>query len=353
MKNKFLIIIFLFVFIITGCSSNQNTKIDDNYEIDETILEENKNKMIACLENELGGYITTENDELIDLSLDEITDKQDKIQYYKGIKANDNNMYVIYQNTPSEFEVIKDFDLYFSKKFPIYQKYLFNDEIYVFIHNANNDINFKEIQNKCNINNYEVDNVKNIPNKNINKIKETKKIIIKSGEKELGTITNKNSIDDIIEIISTSEQYSYKGINNGYLCDGQSFDFNLFNDKEKLIDTIYVWNSGTRLIPKSIHSGCSYYSTTSNKDIREIIEKETDYKFYGYTDYEDECAEALELIYEDNNYKYYLNCIKSDKVLIHFDITNLTMTVKYALNNNYINPDQLVLYNDLLIKEKK
>ena len=39
--------------------------------------------------------------------------------------------------------------------------------------------------------------------------------------------------------------------------------------------------------------------------------------------------------------------------MIHFDISNLTMTVKYALNNNYINPDQLVLYNDIMIKEKK
>ena len=145
------------------------------------------------------------------------------------------------------------------------------------IHNTLNDIDFTEIERKCNVNYQEPDKIINIPTKTINKINDTKKIIIKSGEKILGTITNEKSINDIIETITTSVQYSYKDTDVAYLCDGYSFEFNLFNNKDKLIDTIYVWHSGTRLIPKSIHSGCSYFNTTSSKDLRKIIENETNY----------------------------------------------------------------------------
>ncbi len=359
MKNKLFIIVFLFVFFISGCSNKNNNTLDNiigqdnNNEVDETIIQENKNKMISCLENELSGYITSEKNELSDLILSEITDKDDRIQYYKGIKTSNNDMYVIYKNTPSEFEVLKDFDLYFSKKYSVYQRYSFNNGINVLIHNALNDVNFKEIEKKCNVSNYEPDKIIDIPTKTINKINNTTIIIIKSGNNKLGTIEDKDTITDVLDIIGTSHQYSYKDINEGYLCDGYAFEFEMYNDKGKKLDTIYVWHDGTRLIPKSIHSGCSYFSTTSDKDLRKIIEEETNYKFYGYSDYEDECAEELELIYEDKDYRYYLRCIKSDKVLIHFDISNLTMNVKYALNNNYINVNQLVLYNDLMIKEKK
>ena len=283
MKKRLFVIIFVFAFITCGCSNRNNASVDNtieqdnNNEVDQTIILENKKKMITCLENELGGYIASEKNELSDLPLKDITDREDRIQYYKGIKTSDNNMYVIYENTPSEFEVLKDFDLYFSKKYPIYQRYQFNNGITVLIHNTLNDIDFKEIERKCNVNYQEPDKIINIPTNTINKINDTKKIIIKSGEKRLGTITNEKSINDIIETITTSVQYSYKDTDVAYLCDGYSFEFNLFNNKDKLIDTIYVWHSGTRLIPKSIHSGCSYFNTTSSKDLRKIIENETNY----------------------------------------------------------------------------
>ena len=326
----------------------------DNPNNDELVWQANKQKMISCIENELGGYLATEKNELIDLPLTDITDKLNKIQYYKGLKTNTDKMYVLFDNTPSEYEVLKDFDLYFASKYSIYQRHFFNNGVTVLINSPNNDIDFKTVEKKCSFESFEVDKINHIPSKTINKLNDTTKIIIKSGSNNLGTIEDKNTIKDILEIISTSEQRSFKNIDTAYLCDGHAFDFVMYNDKNKLIDTIYVWHDGTRLIPKSIHRGCSYYSTNTDKDLRKIIEESTNHKYYSYTDYGEECSNnTKELIYEDNEYKYYLRCPKSDKLLIHFDITNQTMNIKYALNNNYITPNQLVLYNDLMLKEKK
>ena len=63
-----------------------------------------------------------------------------------------------------------------------------------------------------------------------------------------------------------------------------------------------------------------------NEALGRIIEENTDYVFYNISDFSDTCDQALEAIYEDEQYTYYLSCIKSDQVIINFDITNLTMT---------------------------
>jgi len=306
-------------------------------------------EVYACLENELGAYIMTEKDNASDILLADITDKEEQVEYFKGVRANEENMYVIFKGYENyEWEVMKDFELYFSKKFLVYQKYFIMDKgIYIFIHNNSNNVNFDEIINKCNkvINK---EDGKTINSKTLNSLNKTNKIVIKSGDIEIGTISNKDSIDDILDVISNSKQSG-----DAFLCDSNSFNFEMYDNK-KLIDTVYVWHDGSRLIPKSIHSGCSYYWDSNSKvDLREIIEKETDYVFYDILDYSDVCAEALELIFEDEEYKYYLNCIKSDRVFIHFTLSNLQMTLKYALNNNYITPGKLEGFDGLFIKEKK
>lgn len=317
----------------------------DNGENDTTDYSE----VYACLENELGAYIMTEKDNASEIPLTDITDKKEQVEYYKGIKANEKNMYIIFKgNVTYEWEVMKDFQLYFSKKFPVYQRYFMMDKsIYIFIHNNANDVKFDEIINKCN-NGINKEDGKTIKSKTLNSLNKTNKIVIKSGDTEIGTINNKDSIDNILNVISNSKQSG-----DAFLCDGNSFDFEMYNNN-KLIDTVYVWHDGSRLIPKSIHSGCSYYWNTNDKiDLREIIEKETDYIFYDISDYSDNCDSALELIYEDDKYNYYLSCEKSDKFFIHFTLSNLQMTLKYALNNNYITPDKLEGFTDLFIKKEK
>ena len=146
-----------------------------------------------------------------------------------------------------------------------------------------------------------------------------------------------------------SKQYG-----ENFLCDGHLFELEMLDEEGKLIDTIYLWGDGKRLLPKSLEGGCGYYSIADfNIDFRKIIEENTNYKFYGIYDYSVEGKENLTQIYEDEKYKYFINWENSDKVLIYFTLNNLYMKLEYALNNNYITPKQLEEYDGLLIRETK
>ena len=209
----------------------------------------------------------------------------------------------------------------------------------------------------CNSNNQKKENnpntklSENISSNIINELIKTDKIIIKNnGSTEiLGTITDTDTIDEIINILKTS-----KITGDAFNCDGYGFNFLMFNNN-KLIDTIHIWTQNERLIPSSISQGCSYYTvTSSNNPLKNIIEKYTDHIFYTIYDYSEECDTALELIYEDNKYKYYFECIKSDNVFIEFQTSNRKITLKEALNNNEINIEEILnIYPHILIKKEK
>lgn len=193
----------------------------------------------------------------------------------------------------------------------------------------------------------------NIDQEVIENLTKTNKIIIKNNNEPnniLGTITDIDTINEILTTIKSS-----KLIGDAFNCDGYGFNFLMYNN-DKLIDTIYIWtHNQERLIPKSIHSGCSYYTVSSNDNIlKNIIEKNTDYIFYTIYDYSENCDTALELIYEDNKNQYYFDCIKSDQVFIEFKTSNLKITLKEALRKNYIDIEEIVnSYPDLLIKKEK
>ena len=78
-----------------------------------------------------------------------------------------------------------------------------------------------------------------IDNDIINKLLSTNKIIIKidGSNKILGTITNTDTINEVLEIIKNA-----KIIGNGFNCDGYGFNFQMFNNN-KLIDTIHIWTN--------------------------------------------------------------------------------------------------------------
>ena len=307
-------------------------------------------EIVSCLENLLGGYLVTENDNLIDIPLSDINNiNTEKIEIFKGKYASNHkdNMYFIVfpKNGTYESEVMNVFDEYFNKRFTIYQTFSSPLIPSIYIHTENNDIDIKTLTNACITNNNEIDS-NSIPSNIIKKLDKTNKIVITSGNKDIGIINDSNKIKEILSTISGANKYG-----DVCLSDSHGFEFKMYNNN-KLIDTIEVWSDGKRILPKSM-KGC-YYTISNNIDLRNIIEKESDYIFYSILDYSDTCAEELELIYENNEYKYYLSCIKSDKVMIKFMINNKVMNLKYALENNIISADKVANeYPDILIKEKK
>ena len=124
----------------------------------------------------------------------------------------------------------------------------------------------------------------------------------------------------------------------------------MYDSDNKLIDTIYVWGDGNRLIPKDT-KGC-YYSISNETDLRKIIEEETEYIFYGILDYRDNDNQKEQLIYKDDKNSYYLKSDDNNEIAIKFMLNNQIMTLKYALENKYISAEQVAKeYPDILIKK--
>ena len=344
MKKKLLSILICGVMVlgVVGCGKK-------NQETDNKATEDYDKELVQCLESQLGGYLVTETDELIEIPLSEIkSSDKEKIAYYKGEYASNhqNNIYVMVfpKNGTYESSVMKDFDKYFYSKFSVYQTYESPLTPTIYIHNQDNDVDFKDIVNQCIVKDNTNDG-KSIPNETLNKINNTTKIVIKSNQKELGTINNKEKLDKILNAISSSKQY-------GEVClsDGHAFDFEMYDNDNKLIDTIYVWGDGRRLIPKSMN-GC-YYSISNNIDLRKIIEEETDYIFYGILDYRDNDNQKEQLIYKDDKNSYYLKSNDTNEIAIKFMLNNQIMTLKYALENKYISAEKVASeYPDILIKK--
>lgn len=219
-----------------------------------------------------------------------------------------------------------------------------NRDIYI------GDKDMKYQSNYCKNNNDYQEFSKNINEDIINKISHTNKIIIKQKSKNniLGTITNKDTINEIIDI--TKNAYNNDNIS---LCDGYGFELKMFQDN-KLLETIYFWHNSERILPSSISNGCLYYHVNPNTSIKKIIENNSNYKFYTIFDYSETCDNKKELIYEDTNYKYYLKCAKNNQIFIEFQTTNKKTTLKEALDKKEISIDEILnSYSDLLIKNKK
>ena len=327
---------------VVGCGKKEQ-------ESDKKTTEDYDKELVQCLESQLGGYLVTETDDLIEIPLSEIkSNDKEKIAYYKGVYASNhpNNIYVMVfpKNGTYESSVMKDFDKYFYHKFSVYQTYESPLTPTIYIHNQDNDVDFKDIVNQCIVKN-DYKDAKSIPNETLNKISNTTKIVIKSSQKELGTISDKNKLTEILNAIKSSKQY-------GEPCeaDNYAFEFEMYDNDNKLIDTIYVWRDGNRLIPKSIN-GC-YYSISNGIDLNKIIEEETEYIFYGILDYRDNNNQKEQLIYKDDKNSYYLKSDDTNEIAIKFMLNNQIMTLKYALENKYISAEKVAKeYPDILIKK--
>lgn len=320
-----------------------------NQEADKKTVKGYDKELVQCLENQLGRYLVTESDNLIEIPLSEIkSSDKEKIAYYKGVYASNHpgNRYVIVfpKNGTYESSVMKDFDKYFYENFSVYQIYESAVTPTIYIHNQDNNVNFKDVVNKCIIKNNTEDS-KSIPNNALKKINNTSKIVIKSNQKELGIINDKGKLTEVLNAISSSKQYGEVCLSDAY-----AFEFEMYDNDNQLIDTIYVWRDGYRLIPKSLN-GC-YYSISNEIDLRKIIEEETEYIFYDILDYRDNDNQKERLIYKDDKNSYYLKSDDTNEILIKFMLNNQIMTLKYALENKYISVRKVAKeYPDILIKK--
>ena len=341
------IIIILLLVILGIIIFTKDTAPQPNRE--EEKITEQEQTFISCLENELGARIASESREFTDIPLSDITDKTEEITYFKGIQSGNDSYIIVKTNITYDRDIMQEFDLYFSKKYATFQLFDLANGIYIYLFNNENNTSESELLTACQVQNLEGMKTEDFPSKTIDELNKTASVIIKNGSSELGQITNHDVIEQILNYISMSKQYD-----ENFLCDGHLFELEMLDEEGKLIDTIYLWGDGKRLLPKSLEGGCGYYSIADfDIDFRKIIEENTNYKFYGIYDYSVEGKENLTQIYEDEKYKYFINWENSDKVLIYFTLNNLYMKLEYALNNNYITPEQLEEYDGLLIRETK
>ena len=185
----------------------------------------------------------------------------------------------------------------------------------------------------------------------IKKLLRTDKIVTKTNTGSTIVITNEQVISEILSIFSKS----YGDLDGAFTCEGASTYLEMYDSKDKLIDTVDIWISGS-IMPRSMTNGCAKYSLTKedSKALNIIIEEQKGTKFFTIYDYTEVCADAIQVIYEDDKYSYYFGCIKSHNVYIEFLTTDVKVTVKEALDNGLITIDELLgQFPDLLGKWKK
>ncbi len=326
----FLVVTSLAVFTVLIYEKNKEETNQNEGIMQDEINEE----LLTCLNNELGAHILTEQDDLVELPLSDIIDTDENIDYYAGYYASNNpdNKYVlaVWKGKTYSSDTTKYFEEYFYKNYDVYQSYDISSEgISIYFRNSLNDINFNEITDRC-IEKNNLDVRSTMPDDITEKIKDTKEIIVKkSNDDYLGIIEDSDAINKIIDIVASGKQYGDVG-----MCDYHSIELELRSADNEVIDTIYVWASGSRLIPESISGGCSYYMV--EEDLREIIEDKTEYRFYSIMHNSVETEDDYIPIYSNDNYTYYLSHLNKDDILISFDLTNQTMSLEYALQNGYI-----------------
>ncbi len=137
--------------------------------------------------------------------------------------------------------------------------------------------------------------------------------------------TQKDNIDNVDKPIINSNIENQIPTENNKSNDDKDNNFNDITDNE--VQKENVVDNNNEIIAE-------------NKDIK-IIDKSNG----------SSCAEAIEYYYEDNDYKYYFNCIMSNKIFVIVDGNEYT--IKEALNNKIVTMNQLIDAGFKPLKESK
>lgn len=92
-------------------------------------------------------------------------------------------------------------------------------------------------------------------------------------DKIVGTITDSETINELIDAISTS---SYSG--SDCLADAHQMELEMYDENDNLLDTIDFWPNIERIRPENSSNNC-YFNVQGENTVKNIIESETDYKF--------------------------------------------------------------------------
>ena len=109
-----------------------------------------------------------------------------------------------------------------------------------------------------------------------------------------------------------------------------------------------TYNCSEYSIPQIKMKGTKFNCFSVNFDtfkVVDIIDKTKEIKDFS-------CDSALEKIYEDDNYTYYLNCIKSNYIKIRYN-GGKEENIKYALENGHISIKDLDKFDIDYIKYEK
>lgn len=162
---------------------------------------------------------------------------------------------------------------------------------------------------------------------------------------QLITLTGVFDIDDII-FNSLGAIIFFKPFNKSFFKKGLDKLILLSDDKLKKNDVVKIAISLVLIISLFVVVAYYYYVNDSAVEI-EIVDESTT------------CVGEKELIYENDDYKYYLPCQKSDYIYVIFEKKHKFL-VKDLINGNvqskYVkrfNPDIYLNYDDIFIKEVK
>lgn len=126
------------------------------------------------------------------------------------------------------------------------------------------DANVPEKNETIYVENEIIDNLKNTVRVDIRELTE---------DKIVGTITDSETINELIDAISTS---SYSG--SDCLADAHQMELEMYDENDNLLDTIDFWPNIERIRPENSSNNC-YFNVQGENTVKNIIESETDYKF--------------------------------------------------------------------------
>lgn len=152
-KNEYMIVIYEngYEETVKYALNNKSITIDDLdlYNIEYLKQEKNlddENNLILCLNSLLGGYISSEKDDIKELDINDIIDISLINIDYSFIGESEYGIYAILKNADNN--IIQKIDKYFDEKYDSYQSVNYKD-YKVYVYNKTNDFDLNEDLNKC------------------------------------------------------------------------------------------------------------------------------------------------------------------------------------------------------------